>query len=595
MSHIALRGTAARITVVAVLAGLAGLTCLNPTDRSSEVYVSLQASDPLLAGDSLVLQGTQATLRARAWQRISSTDSAEVRNVAFRWLTSDATTATVQGQEGGTARLTGVSSGRATITVAAIAFQGSKPATFPVRVSTPFKLDSIRADTASYGPVATFNGDATHHTVKYGQLLTFYGVGVRGIFFASLGNVLLVADTFSFKGVAAGVGQMSFWVPWPAQTGKPVALALGGNAFDTTTIRVFHRDIYKVSVPNDTLPRRLSLDGPGPIAQLPFFVLADPALAFEEFPRTDTAGADWYRFTRTDTTTAITLIVTSAQTGNLSEVLLSDSIVYTKATNSYAIGANAWTIGIGEYDCRGRKFLPAQSPPDSLIIALHAPLPGHVLHLLPFYTVPGSYGLFVVNGYVTVDTSIHPDRFEDNRTCGLADANFLDPARNITVDASRPFRDSTLTIDNPHAVDWYRFHVTPAALQTVQIQSRPLPFTAGLDSSAIDLYVLSTDTLAMLGKATAAVPGARDSLNLSLATGDYYVVVVDFAGVPTRYAVCIVVGLFPHCDPATTAAPPLGVSAAERLPSLTPPSAGHGPRPRAAPRSSSGRRAPWRR
>jgi hypothetical protein len=594
MSHIVLRRPVVRAALVAVLAGLAGLTCLNPTDRSSEVYVSLAASDPLLAGDSLVLQGTQATLRARAWQRISSTDSSEVPNVAFRWLTSDATTATVQGQDGGTARLTGVSSGRAIITVAAIPFQGSKPATFPLRVSTPFKLDSIRADTASYGPVATFNGDATHRTVKYGQLLTFYGVGVRGIFFASLGNVLLVADTLSFKGVPAGVGQMSFWVPWPTQTGKPVALALGGNAFDTTTIRVLHRDIYKVSVPNDTLPRRLSLDGPGPIAQFPALVLGDPALAFEDFPRTDTAGADWYRFTRTDTTTAITLIVTSAQTGNLSEVLLSDSIVYTKATNSYAIGASAWTIGIGEYDCRGRKFQPAQSAPDSLIIALHAPLPGRVLHLLPFYTVPGSYGLFVVNGYVQTDTSVHPDRFEDNRTCGLADANFLDPARNITVDATHPFRDSTLTIDNPHAVDWYRFHVNPALLQTVQIQERPLPFTAGLDSSAVDLYVLSTDTLAMLGKATATVPGAQDSLNLSLAAGDYYLVVVDFAGVPTRYAVCIVVGLLPHCDPATTAAPPVGVAAADRVPfpHLAP---GLAPRPRAARRPSAARRVPWRR
>lgn len=580
---------------VVAAAGVAALTCISPTDRSSEVYVSLATSDPLLAGDSLVLQGTQATLKARAWQRISSTDSAEVLNVAFRWLTSDATTATVQGEAGGTAHLTGVSSGRATITVAAMAFQGSKPATFPVRVSTPFKLDSIRADTASYGPVATFNGDATHHTVKYGQLLTFYGVGVRGIFFASLGNVLLALDTFSFKGVPAGVGQMSAWVPWPAQTAKPVVLALGGNAFDTTTIRVFHRDIYKVSVPNDTLPRRLTLDGPGPIAQLPFFVLANPALAFEEFPRTDTAGADWYRFSRTDTAGPITLIVTSAQSGNLSEVLLSNSIVYTKATNSYAIGASAWTIGIGEYDCRGRKFLPPQSPPDSLIIALHAPLPGHVLHVLPFYTVPGSYGLFVLNGYFTVDTTIHPDRFESNRTCGLADANFLDPARNITVDATHPFRDSTLTIDNPHAVDWFRFHVTPALLQTVQVQVRPLPFTAGLDSSAIDLYVLSTDTLARLGQAQATVPGARDSLGLSLAAGDYYFVVVDFAGVPTRYAVCIVVGLLPHCDPATMAAPPVGAPAAARLPALPPPAPGLGPRPRAAPRPFSARRSPWRR
>jgi hypothetical protein len=577
------------------VAGLAGLTCVFPSDRSGEVYVSLAAADPLLASDSLVLQGTEATLSARAWQRVTSSDSVEVPNVAFRWLTSDPTTATVQGEGARTARLTGVASGRATISVAAVAFQSSKPATFPIRVSTPFKLDSVRADTASYSSVATFNGDANHHTVKYGQLLTFYGVGVRGIFFAQLGSTSLLADTFSFKGVPAGVGQMSFWVPWPAQTGKPVALALGGNAFDTTTIRAFHRDIYKVSLPTDTVARRLSLDGPGPIPSLPFIVFANPALTFEDLPRGDTIGADWFRFTRTDTTRAITLVVTSPQSGNLSDVLLSDSIVYQSSTKTHAIGASAWTIGPGEYDCRGRKFLPAQSPPDSIIIALQGPLPGHALHMLSSYAVPGIYGVAVLDGYFTTDPTIGPDRFEGNRTCTLADANFLDPARTIAVDPTRKFRDSTLTIDNPHAVDWYRFHVTNSGLQSVQIQSRPLPFTAGLDSSAIDLYVLTTDTLGQLGKATATVPGAQDSLTLSLATGDYYLVVVDFAGVPTRYALCIVMSILPHCDPAITAAPPAGRPGASLLPSLLPPHRGLGPRPRAALRPSPARRALWRR
>jgi hypothetical protein len=583
----------ARVAVAASLAGLAGLTCLNPTDRSSEVYVTLGAVDPLLRSDSLVLQGTQAMLVAHAWQRLPPRDSVQIPNVEFAWLSGNTATATVLGQGGGSARLTGIASGRTTITVAAIPYQSSKPATFPIRVSTPFTLDSVRADTASYSAVATFNGDPTHHTVKYGQLLTFYGVGTRGIFFATLGGTPLIADTFSFKGVPQGIGQMSFWVPHPAQTATPVALALGGNVFDTTVILARHRDIYKVSMPRDSVPRTLSLDAPPPIPQYPDTLFFNPALAYEDLVRPDTVGADWFRFTRADTTRPITLIVTSPDLANLGRVLLSDSIVYTAGTASYGIGASAWTIGPREYDCRGRKFRPEQAPPDSIIIALRTLPRG--LHLLSRYASPGSYELAILNGYVSRSPKIVPDRFTGNNTCTMADLNFAVPALKITVGPAPGFRDSTLTLDNPEAVDWYRFNVPSA--QSVQIQARPIPFTAGFDSSAIDLYVLTTDTLGMLGKAIATVPGARDSVTLSLAAADYYLVVVDFAGVATRYALCIVgSALFPipHCDPATTApaAPltPPGIATA-----ALPPPLGAVARPRAAPRPSSARRAPWRR
>lgn len=596
VSHIVLRRTVARVAVAACLAGLAGLTCLNPTDRSSEVYVTLGTLDPLLQSDSLLLQGTQAMLVAYAWQRLPPRDSVEIPNVEFAWSSGNAATATVQGQGGGLARLTGIASGRTTITVAAIPYQSSKPATFPIRVSTPFTLDSVRADTASYSAVATFNGDPTHHTVKYGQLLTFYGVGTRGIFFATLGppngGIPLIADTFSFKGLPEGLGQMSFWVPHPAQTGTAVALALGGNVFDTTLIVARHRDIYKVSMPRDTAPRAVSLDGPGPVPQVPGFLFLNPALAYEDLARTDTVGADWFRFTRADTAAPITLIVATTDLANLGRVLLSDSVVYQAGTTSYNIGPSGWTIGPREYDCRGRRFRPEQAPPDTIIIALRSLPRG--LHLLSRYAIPGSYLLAILDGYVH-DPKMVPDRFTGNNTCTMADLNSAVPALKITVGPAPGFRDSTLTLDNPQAVDWYRFTVPTA--QTVQIQARPIPFKAGLDSSAIDLYVLTSDTLGVLGKAVATVPGARDSVTLNLSAADYYLVVVDFAGVPTRYALCIVGSAilpFPHCDPATTAptaplAPP-GIATAATRPPL-----GAGLRPRAGPRPSTARRAPWRR
>jgi hypothetical protein len=585
MSRIALRPSALFGALAAVLVGLAELTCVYPTDRSSEVYVTVTSSDPLVLSDSLVLLGAQATLTARAWQRLAAGDSTPVPNIEFAWSSANTATATVQGQEGSSAKLAGIAAGRTTITVVAVAFQGSKPATFPLRISTPFAIDSIRADTAGYSPVATFNGDATHRTVKYGQLLTFYGVGTRGIFFASLGNALLLPDTFSFKGVPQGVGQMSFWVPLPAQTGSPVALALGGNLFSPDTIRVLGRDIYKVSRPLDTLPRSVSLDAPGPIPQFPSLIFFNPALAFEGLGR-DTLGTDWYRFTRTDTVSSITLFVTSQDVGNLSRFLLSDSITYQASTKSNAIGASAWSIGPGEYGCLGKRFLPAQSPPDTIIIALKG-MPRHTLHLLSRYTTPGTYSLAIVNGYVH-DPKIGPDRFTPNNTCDLARANFLDPARKIILAPAPGFRDSTLTIDNPHAVDWYRFDVT-GVVQAVTIVSRPLPFAAA-DSSAIDLYVLS-DSVAPLAKAVATVSGAWDTVSVLLNPGQYYLAVVDFAGVPTRYSLCIVSGL--NCTaPAASAGVPAAPGA---LLSQLAPSLGPATRPRAARGHPPARGTPWRR
>jgi hypothetical protein len=351
-----------------------------------------------------------------------------------------------------------------------------------------------------------------------------------------------------------------------------------------------HRDIYKMTMPRDTIPRAVSLDVPGPIPQYPGLLFYNPALAYEDLPRGDTIEADWFRFTRADTTAPITLIVTTTELANLGRVVLSDSILYTVGAQTWPIGASAWTIGPRQYDCRGRKFRPEQAPPDSVIIALRTLPRG--LHLLSRYPVAGTYGLAIVKGYVH-DPKMVPDRFTGNNTCTMADLNAAVPALKITVGPAPGFRDSTLTLDNPETVDWYRF--TVPSIQSVQIQARPIPFTAGVDSSAVDFYVLTTDTLGMLGKAVATVPGARDSLTLNLLAADYYLVVVDFAGVATRYALCIVGAIaLPHCDPAITApvAPltPPGVATAATRPPL-----GAASRPRAAPRPSSARRAPWRR
>jgi hypothetical protein len=105
-----------------------------------------------------------------------------------------------------------------------------------------------------------------------------------------------------------------------------------------------------------------------------------------------------------------------------------------------------------------------------------------------------------------------------------------------------PFVD-TLTIDNPHDIDWYRFRVTLA--DTVTVQTRPRPLSGGVDASDIDLYLMRVSDFAQIG--TDQTPGSFGKIKLFLPAGDYYLAVVDRIGVPTRYGMCIIRGV--ACTP----------------------------------------------
>src|SRR5260370_38837916 len=104
MSRIALRPGAPLGALAAVLVGLAELTCVYPTARSSEVYGTATSSDPLVLSDSLVLLGSQATLTARAGQRLAGGVSTPVPNIEFAWPGPTTATAPVQGRTSSTAQ-----------------------------------------------------------------------------------------------------------------------------------------------------------------------------------------------------------------------------------------------------------------------------------------------------------------------------------------------------------------------------------------------------------------------------------------------------------------------------------------------------------
>jgi hypothetical protein len=185
------------------------------------------------------------------------------------------------------------------------------------------------------------------------------------------------------------------------------------------------------------------------------------------------------------------------------------------------------------------------------------------MHMLAFYTQPQAYAITVLSSFSPTDPRIGQDRFEENDLCTFADANQALPATRIVVSdtgaqAFIPFQDSTLTIDTPHDVDFYRFRVltsAPAVSESIMIKVRSRPFGTGpliLDRSDIDLYVMRINASSMTSMGSVSSVGSRDSLRLFLAPGDYYVVVADYAGEVTRYSMCIQVRV--SCTPPTSAA-----------------------------------------
>ena len=157
--------------------------------------------------------------------------------------------------------------------------------------------------------------------------------------------------------------------------------------------------------------------------------------------------------------------------------------------------------------------------------------------LLVAYAKPGAYELAILRQY---RSALPPDASEENDFCDLA--------APLPLDVSR-----SLTIDNPHDIDWYRF--------TVGADGRQVTFDvdATEQGADLDIYVLRDDlptTLTLMGLSN--IGGATDEVVVPLDAGDYFLVVVDFAGVPTEYTLTSVdVVAVPDMAPATLPEMPL--------------------------------------
>jgi len=471
-------------------------TCVYPTEHDSAVHVSI-------APIKILIRGTATVATASAWQMRASGDSTSIPNVTFVWSSGDSGVATVDPH----GRIVGITSGTTTIRAAAANFdRQALPGQATVRVSAPLEIDSIRPE-----------------TVKFGETVTVYGVGVDSIFQASLGPGVLIPNVFTRTRDSTGYARLTYWVPPPAHRDSLFYIGNGVFGFSVDTVRVIQRDLYE---PDDVTPATIDLDGPPPFPGTPFasVLFLNPALAFEVLPRDSAFGADWYRLQQA-TSRDLTIIITAPTVKGTFGALVSNSLG----------GATAWTLGPGSHNCRGKKFSPKEAVGDSTIVAL-AGVPAGTLDVYTLYSQPGRYGLTVVDGYLTsnsVDTRIVKDAHEEDDYCDAPGAQVLEPF---------PFK-ANLTIDNPHDVDWIKFHLP--SQQPVRVRTLSLPAVVGQDSSDIDVYLLHDNGPGAAPDSVGAFahPGSTNDttfgLVVGLPAGDYYAVVVDFAGVPTPYTMCI--------------------------------------------------------
>lgn len=482
-------------------------TCQFPTDRSEEVFVTIDSPS------QVIVRGTTLTLTARVWRRGPDETRAEVRGATVHWLPGDERVATVQEASPGRALVTGVGEGAVAIRAIAVDYEEARPGEVMLRVASTVEIDSVRPLNA-----------------RYGEQLTVFGVGLGQFVQVSLAGTPLILDSASFNGDPVAATSARFWLPYPAVSGIVSAVARQGTSIsapDSTLVLPF--DVYDDS---GDLPAEIDLNGP--VLRQPDTLFFNPALALE-------SGQvfDGYRFSRSDTTRPVSFIISTVvpTVFDFEPVLLPPPRI-PQAFPEEDGGGPDWSLGVTGQHCHG-DFVsfprPFRTTASVTLVRAFRRLPAPEV-LLSVYGEPvGRYGIAVVDGYVLADSTILPDRFEDNDVCVDADHNSADPQKHI--DPGAPFTD-TLTIDNPFEADWFRFTIPTSDTTLLTIRTSGRPFGA-TDSSDLGLVLRRVETHFFEEPIESHVPGSAENLVIEAFPGDYYLAVVDDAGVPTRYTLCI--------------------------------------------------------
>jgi hypothetical protein len=521
---------AGRLAVV-LFTAVTVATCVFPTERDSAVRVTLT---PV----TILFRGNDTVVTARAWQMVGPADSQPIPNVVFVWSSSDPSVATVDN----VGHIVGVKSGTVVITAAAANFdKGARAASDTLRVAAPLEIDSIRPT-----------------TVRYGEMLSVYGVGADSIFSATLAGAALIRVPYADTAFAGGTERSKWWVPPPAHSDSLFFFGISGangvfGYFHGDTTTVIEQDLFE---PDDTVPRAIDLDAPPPFALAPTLVFFNPALAFEALQRGAKTGADWYRFAHAQTQD-LTIVLTAPQIEGTFVTYLTDSLGWNPTSQQFFIGKDSWTFGPGSHACHGLSFTPGEALGDSTIVAFKG-LSAGTVDAVAIYGAPGRYGLSVVAGY---QSELPADAHEDDNSCNAADLRGAAPV---------PFRD-TLTIENPHDIDWIRFTVPSNGKYQFRLHA-----LAGVHPDSLkdlDLYLVKVPNpgdaaLQILMADTASGSDVNRTVN-SVVAGNYYAVVLDYAGTTTRYEICVASPSCPTAFPAPSAAAPAPRKASRSVPAPT--------------------------
>ncbi len=477
----------ARRAAAGILLALSAAGCLLPDDRSAELQVDFAPVPTLFQKDSLQL--TAALMDGRG---------EPVPNVVIRFSSSDLGVVNVD--PGG--RLLAVNAGSATVTATAIEFAGAAPVSRTVQVRGLLEVDSIRP------AIGTF----------FGQLMDIYGVGLfpDSIFVVTVGGVQAKVFDYVAEDPAQPMrfGRLRIWTPPPAERRSQVfVLGFKGALVLPDSVDVFQRDVYE---PNDTLPAMLGA--------IPFGI-DNPALAFEVRGRKDTTeAADWYRFTNTVPTDRTILVASERVGAETFQVFVTDSLFWGGFTTGFGLGPGSWTIGPNSFVCgglemtlAGQPFNPPELPFPFTLLAL-GDLPAGTYDVFVPYKAsgePAPYQLAIVPGYFSVRPR---DVAEENDYC--------DVAPDLSIAAGR-----TLSIDNFHDRDWFTFtRAGPSILN--------LTVTATDADADLDFYLIRDfrpDSLPIVDRSTDV--GDPTKAIVLPAAGRYFLLIVDFAGVPTAYTI----------------------------------------------------------
>ena len=299
-------------------------------------------------------------------------------------------------------------------------------------------------------------------------------------------------------------GVLTVWVPALAlDASLATVISSRGSGSSDRVLSVTRADVFE---PNETAPADLgTLDT----------AFRNPALGLEPTAG-GRVGIDWYVFS---TTVVQHRTITLSWSGaGPDSVFVGDSILWNAALQRHEIGPQAWQTGSG-YACSGIAFRPQLQRGNSVVVSLDG-LPSGSYHIIAFYDQPGGYGLEITP---SLNAPVAPDQFEESDYCSAATP--LSGIGSVT----------DLTIDNPGDVDWFR-HTVPQGQQGDLI----VQVTAANGSADLDLYLLLDQTpnsLPVLQSGTQT--GKDENLLQNLGAGDYFLVVVDFAGVPTQYRLTV--------------------------------------------------------